>query len=84
MTTAKSHEELDTILKERLMGVIDQLAEEHGISIVAVCSIEHTDISTVISSMTAYDSAVSMTAALYAFESDARGDVRVVSRRVQS
>ena len=84
MNKPRSHEELDAILRERLTRVFDQLAEEHGITVVAICAIEHSDISTVIASMTPHDATVAMTAALYAYESDARIDATVASRKEPS
>lgn len=62
-----NHDELDEVLHARLMTVIEDLAKNHGVMIVAV-AVAESDVSSVVSNMSARDASVALSAALCSYE----------------
>lgn len=65
-----THVELDQLIEEKLGPVCRELVEEHGVIMVAICAIEHSRISSLLSCMEPVDAVKHLEAALEAYEKD--------------
>lgn len=64
----KTHAELDALVDARLTPILDELADQHGVLLIAVCSVDTSGMSTVIANMGDQDARAALAAALYAYE----------------